>query len=157
MRTVEARLSRKKRPFDMPASDGMAQFLVPGAQLAELLQPLDQLRPFIGDESKEEATTGGRAQRLRRDQRFLDRQIVALKIDAGVTVHLQIDQRGSEPNIVFRWIGRSHEMSDDSLPPTDADSLPCPVMPGPNLSVVHGAISVASSTDCKRFGARKSL
>src|SRR2546421_526556 len=61
MRAVEARFSRKKRPFDMPAGDGMAQFLMPGAQLAELLQPLDQLRPYVGYQRQEKATTGCRA------------------------------------------------------------------------------------------------
>src|SRR5881628_2737070 len=102
MSAVKARFRRKKRSFDMPSGNGMAQFLVAGAHLAELLEPLDQLRPFVGDQRQEKATTASRAQRPCRDQRPLDRQIVALKIDAGKTVDLQIDERGSQPKIAPR-------------------------------------------------------
>src|SRR5881394_3018828 len=157
MRAVKARFGRKEWSFDMPSGDGVAQFLVAGAHLAELREPMDQLRPFVGDQRQEKAATGSRAQCPCRDQRLLDRQIVALKIDAGKTVNLQIDQRGSQPKLAAWWSCCSLELIDDSLPPTHADSLPCRVVPGPDFAVAHGSISVTSSTDCKRFAGRKTL
>src|SRR6266496_2289284 len=141
----------------MPAGDGMAQFLMAGAQLAELLEPLDQLRPFVRDQRQQKAATAGRTQRPRRNQHLLDRQIVALKIDAGEAINLQIDERGSEPKIAFGRTLRILELSDDSLAPADADKLPRRVMSCPDFSIAHGAISVASSADCKRFAGRKIL
>ena len=101
MRAVKTRYGRKERPLDMPSGDDTAQFLVPGAQLIEALQPPNQLRPFIGDQGQEKATTACCAQRSCGDQHRFDRQIVALKIDAGKTVNLQIDQRRSQPNIAL--------------------------------------------------------
>ena len=135
----------------MPSGDRMPQFVVPGTQLAELLQPFDQLRPGIGDQGQEKATTAGCAQRPCGEQRLFDCQIVALKIDAGKTVNLQIDERGSEPNIALCWGGNSLELRNDSALPTQADNLPCRVMPGPDFSVAHAVISGASSADCKPF------
>src|SRR6185503_11280012 len=50
MRAVKAWFGRKKRSFNMPTGNRMAQSGLPGSQLAELLEPLDQLRPCVSDQ-----------------------------------------------------------------------------------------------------------
>src|SRR5262249_39402987 len=151
------RFGREKRAFDMPSGDGMVQLFVFGAQSAESFQPLNQRRPFMGDLRQEKPPTTRLAQGPRCNQRMLDRQIVALKIDAAKAVDLKVNRSRSQQGLAIGWNAGRLELRDGSVAPAEADALSGRVMPCPDFAVAHAPIWSTSSIELQAFCGRKAL
>ena len=127
---------RQKWAFDVPAcNSGLEQGRL-GAQFAIVLQAVEHLLPFVGNQREEKSCASGLQQPARGAQQVVQGDVVLLKIDSGEAVDLQIHQRRSDPAIRGRWFGRLDE-KDSAVLPMDANRLARRVMPGVDLSFVH--------------------
>ena len=144
MRAVKARFGGKKRPFNMPSRDGPTHLLVGGPQPSQRLQSPQQPGPLVRDEGQEKACATGGTQASRRGPQFLSGQVILLKIDAGKTVHLQVEQSRRYPGGAFVPADRGSQAANDALLPLEDNGLAGLVVARADFARFHGLISVAS-------------
>jgi len=97
MGTVVAGLVGKERAFDMPAGDALLQQRGPESSLSQSCQAPQQNRPGVRDQGEQEPATAGASQGPGGGLQIGVGDVVALEIDAGKAIDLEIEQTRRKP------------------------------------------------------------
>jgi len=90
VRSVKARLGWKERALDMPAWDSGSQGGFLGAQGTKVSKAGGKGGPIISDECQQESAAAGDADSVNSVEQLFGADVVVLKINPAVTVHLNI-------------------------------------------------------------------
>ncbi len=110
MRSAIAEGRRKKRPFNVPPHNGLAQDRVGITQLLEVRQSHEQPIIIVRDQCQKPAWTAACTQPIRSQSEITRRQTIPLKIHSSIAVDLRIKNSRRQPLAVRRFgrLNRSH-------------------------------------------------
>src|SRR5262245_27098432 len=142
VRPTIARLGRQKRPFDMPAGDGVPQLSRLTPQCSEAPQTLQHSTPVLCHEGQEVTTATGGSETARGQEQFRQRHSVLLKVDPAIAVDLEVEQRRGDPTVWRARLLQHPHRANLPVTPSHTYGLSGPEMPRADIAVTHGSLLI---------------
>jgi len=140
MGATVAWFSGKEGAFNVPAGDHALQQRRRAPGCAQLFEAPQQGGPGVGDQGEEEPTAAGASQGASGCFQIGGADFIALEIDTGEAIDLEIEQAGCDPGQRVRSGGAAFDAADEAGLVMDQDGLAGSIVPAVQDLCIHTVV-----------------